>query len=799
MPTCRDGKAPCIYCGLPVLAASPQPAEDTYCCYGCRFAHSIVRENQAEGEIRWTVVKLGLSIFFTMNLMAFTMTMWSLDVYDVKPDPFQQTLFEVFRWLSMVLAFPVLILLGLPIIRNGLDSLRQRQSSTDLLVGVAVLAAYLTSLVNVLRGEGSVYFEVGASVLVMMTLGRWIEATGKHKATETLDQLLTLLPDKVTRVTAVRNGFDEEPIPSALIRKDDLLRIRAGERFPTDGIIFRGSTTVDEQVFSGESTPEPRSTGDSVLAGTVNLDGDVVIQAEAEFRQGSFGRLLRLMQDARTARGYYQRMTEKIAAWFFPVVTAVAFAAFIWHYPAGIGQAIQTTMSVLLIACPCALGLATPLAVWTALSTAVRHQVLFRSGEAIERLAEATTVCFDKTGTLTTGAPQVSQMADFGQGDVSDFLALAAHLSFASHHPFSLAVHQYIGIRSPETLSRSDLTGSITNLVTVPGGGIQGTTDTGTLIRLGSPEFACCEFHRPDQGSAGIAPPELCVGCRDSLPLNLRLQLDRFRMSADHNAASIVLLSVDRIPRLGFLVSETMRAEACTAIDMLSRLGCSLHVLSGDRPAKAKFLERQLQGKGPDDPTVNADVRIACGLTPSAKVRYIEELKRSRDRIVMVGDGINDAPALAMSDVGIAMGCGADVSRDSAQVCLLGNDLTRIPWAIRLARRTRTVIRQNLIWAFGYNSAGIVVAACGFLNPAIAAGLMIVSSLLVISNSLRLLADSPEIPETRTFPANGDDSPGTLSRPSPVATQSESLAALGTPNAPEHLTFDQRDKDEVPA
>lgn len=738
----------CVWCGLPVAGSlkaevTPgRPAESeapvVYCCYGCRFAHSVVREQGNEGAIRWTVIRLGLAIFFAMNLMAFTMTMWSLDVYDVQPDPFQIKLYEVFRWLSMLFALPVLLLLGVPLLQNAIDTWRQRTLSTDLLIGVAVLAAYLTSMINVMRGTGTIYFEVGATVLVMITLGRWIEAVGRQKATEALDRLLTLLPENVTRLsteTHHETGADEQVVPAAQIELGDILRIRAGERFPADAVIVHGQTTVDEQVFTGESVPLHRQIGDGVLAGTVNLDGDIQVRVTALYREGSFGRLLSVLQHARAARGYYQRMADRVASYFFPVMTLITVAAFAWHLSAGIGTAIQVAMSVLLIACPCALGLATPLAVWTSLSTAVRNQVLFRSGEAVERLANVRAVCLDKTGTLTTGQPQVCQTATFGESADGQALQLAAVLALSSSHPFSKAVAKYAQRSAVHrATSGSADCPALLSLRTVAGGGVEATTVAGQVVRLGSVEFACCSVHhdaRAEQQPMQAAP-SLCVACRAAVPLGLRVQMDRLRMAADQQAASIVLLSIDHVPALGFLISESIRPEAREALLQLSRVVDVLHVLSGDRPAKAQYLMDQLQVPG---------LQVECRLTPEQKVLRVAEVRRSHGTTVMVGDGINDAPALAASDVGIAMGCGADVSRDSAQICLLSNDLTRIPWAIDLARRTQAVIRQNLFWAFGYNGIGVCLAASGLLNPAVAAGLMILSSLLVISNSLRLLKD----------------------------------------------------------
>ena len=800
-------KTYCTYCGLPVAARSSAgdaaPAT-LYCCYGCRFAHAVVQEQGNEGAIRWTVIRLGLAIFFTMNLMAFTMTMWSLDVYDVEPDAFQQKLFEVFRWLSMLFALPVLLLLGVPLLQNALESWHRRVYSTDLLIGLAVIAAYVTSVVNVIRESGTIYFEVGATVLVMITLGRWIEAAGKQKATESLDKLLTLLPETVIRVgrieptsqmperlpqqmtsEAAKNSEDlpsvgDAPAPqAALIRPTDdnletscptteidvgdMLRIRAGERFPADAVIRRGNTTVDEQVFTGESQPIARTVGGHVLAGTVNLDGDILVEVTAGFQQGSFGRLLETLQEARTARGFHQRLADRVASWFFPLVTLIAAAAFAWHLPAGVGTAIQVAMSVLLIACPCALGLATPLAVWTALSTAIKHQVLFRSGEAVERLANTKAVCLDKTGTLTTGTPRVFQTAVFGEHDPDTLMPLVRQLANSSSHPFSKSVAAYvdagwptwdqrnnespkhISVRPPASALPQVNAGDrvLENIRTVSGGGVEALVNGGQLVRLGSVEFSCCKLH-DEEIAVGESAPDLCVACRAKVPLGTRVQLDRLRMAADQQAASIVLLSINRIPAVGFLIAEAVRPEASAALQQLTEQTQALFVLSGDRPTKGKFLRHELQVEG---------LNIECSLNPEQKVARVTAVRRKHGTTVMVGDGINDAPALAASDVGIAMGCGADVSRDSAQVCLLSNDLMQVPWAIDLARRTTSIIRQNLFWAFGYNTVGVCLAATGILNPAIAAGLMIASSLLVISNSLRLLRDESSIePNTPTTP-----------------------------------------------
>ncbi|MEZ6041485.1 MAG: cation-translocating P-type ATPase [Planctomycetaceae bacterium] len=733
---CQESvQAECAWCSLPVAGVAPSDPssnESIYCCYGCRFAHAVTEEKGDEGAIRWTVVRLGIAVFFTMNLMAFTMTMWSLDVYDVKVDPFQQKLFEVFRWLSMLFGLPVLMLLGWPLLQGALASWKQKIYSTDLLVATGVASAFGISVFNVLTGRPNVYFEVGAMVLVAVTLGRWLEATGKQKATEVLDQLSAMLPAKARLLTSDRSRESgrEEEVDSASLQVGHHIRVAAGDRFPADGRVVSGHTTVDEQIFTGESRPVGREPGDSVLAGTVNLEGDVIVECSCAFREGSFGRLLKLMQEARAARGPYQKLADRASMWFFPAISLLSLVTLILHWKTDVGQAVQHSLSVLLIACPCALGLATPLAVWTSLSTAIRNQVLFRSGESIERLATAGSVFLDKTGTLTTGQPRVVHVLNretinqplFTNPDPAETDFICALLSARSMHPFSKAVTQYLASHSmtprfalsacgtAAESSQDGITDVIHSVRTFSGRGVEALDQHGHRLRLGSLSFA----------TSGTESPLSALASRN----------------ADQLAASVVAFSVDDELLRVFLINESIREEAVEGLSSLYTMGLPVTVLTGDRKTRADALAQELAGHLGKKNAVS----ILSELRPQDKVAAIQSDRQSQGSTVMIGDGINDAPALAVADVGIAMGCGADVSRESAQVCLLSNDLRRIAWAIQLARLTRRIIRQNLFWAFGYNAVGVVLAVFGLLNPAFAAALMIISSLLVISNSLRLMA-----------------------------------------------------------
>lgn len=706
----------CVWCGLPVRSGGE------YCCFGCRMAHAITCERGEPGAVRWTVVRLGLAIFFSMNLMAFTMTMWSLDVYEVERSAFQSKLFEVFRWLSMILSLPVLLLLGVPMVQSAVDSWRRRIWSTDLLIAVGVAAAYVVSVEAVLRGREKVYFEVGAAVLVMVTLGRWLEAEGRQRAVESLDQLSSLLPQQAIRC----RDSESLEVSSAEIVAGDVLQVFPGGRFPVDGELISDSCAVDEQIFTGESEPVDKRMGDRVLGGTVNLESMVLVRATCGFREGSFGRLLQVLQEARLSRGHYQRLADRVSGWFLPGVCLTAVLATGLNWWRGPGEAIQAGLSVLLISCPCALGLATPLAVWTSLSAAAGRQVLFRSGEAIERLARVSVICFDKTGTLTTGAPRVLQVIELSDESVSSEcdLALAAALAGTSRHPFSVAIASLPrGLRVPAGFSAVQrVEVRLSEVQLRAGAGIRALDASGSELRLGSVAFA---------------------GYGD-MPLSVRQRFVQGLSESDQRGAPITVFSVNGVPRLLFVLGESLRAEAATALLECQRLGLRSVILTGDRAGRVEAFRRELRSsleaaagiRGLGEQVELPEIR--SGLQPGEKASVVLSISRGGST-AMVGDGINDAPALAACEAGIAMGCGADVSRDSAQVCLLSSDLTRAPWAVCLARRTTSVIRRNLFWSFGYNTIGVLLAAAGVLNPAIAAGLMIVSSLLVIGSSLRLM------------------------------------------------------------
>jgi len=396
-----------------------------------------------------------------------------------------------------------------------------------------------------------------------------------------------------------------------------------------------------------------------------------------------------LLRQARQSKGRHEQLADRLAAWFLPIVALIAVGAALWHGSTrGPAEGVLTGLAVLLIACPCALGIATPLAVWSAFTLAIRHGVLFRHGEALERLAATQHFCFDKTGTLTTGTPQVSDR--YLDADAAEIRIRAATLASASRHVFSRAVARAIGVPALASIA----------VQTVPGRG----------VRARWPEEACDTALGSERWmrELGVVEPDAVAAWVNERP-----------------GPAIVLLAWGGCVRAVFALGEQLRPEARAVVAEL-KVNHGVTVLTGDQPASAERWRQQLE------------VEVRAGLLPEKKLAALQELREQGRRVAMVGDGINDSPALAASDVGIALGCGADIARDNADVCLLDDDLRKIPWALRLSRHTVRIVRQNLFWAFLYNTIGIGLACAGYLNPVLAALAMVASSLFVLVNSLRV-------------------------------------------------------------
>jgi len=592
-------------------------------------------------------------------------------------------------------------------------AVRARTGNMDLLVSLGTLAAYGLSLylwVDGVRTHGfghmqHLYFEAAAVVIALVLLGKWLEARAKRQTSEAIRLLAALRPDKAL---VLRAG---QPVEIAIddVRLGDLVVIRSGDRVPVDGLVRAGTSSIDESMLTGESLPVEKAVGDKVTAGSINGGGRLEVETTAIGAETVLSKIIRLVEDAQAAKAPIQRLVDQVAAVFVPVVLAIAFATVIGWLLAGAGfeHALINAVSVLVIACPCALGLATPTAIIAGTGVAARHGVLIKDAEALELARRIEVVAFDKTGTLTVGKPRVVALSARDAAGRSALLALAAAANAGSNHPLADAVRdafaqepQQAGSAIPPARDHRALAGR------------------GVSAKLDG-----------DDGQA----VDLAFG-------NGRLmndwKVDVTALLADAEAQEADGRTVSWLARrtpagaqaLGWLsFGDEPRPTAKAAIDALRRLGLRTTMISGDNAGAAAHVARQL---GLQDYEAN--------VLPRDKAKRVEALKQGGRVVAMVGDGINDAPALAAADVGIAMGSGTDVAMHAAGITLLRSDPRLVADAIAISRATVRKIRQNLFWAFFYNAIGIPLAAFGLLTPIFAGAAMAFSSVSVVSNALLL-------------------------------------------------------------
>jgi len=616
-------------------------------------------------------------------------------------------------WLQLVLTTPVQVWVGWQFHRGFVHDLRYRTATMSTLVSIGTNAAYLGSVAVTLwphafvRHGAMTYYEVSAVVITLVVLGRWLEARARGRTSEAIRRLMTLAP-RTARV--IRDGVESD-VSTAEVQVGDFVRIRPGERVPVDGVVIEGASTVDESMLTGESLPVEKSPEAKVFAGTVNRTGAFVFRAARVGSETTLARIIKLVADAQGSRAPIQRLADRVAAVFVPIVLVIAALTFVaWWVvgpePAGL-LALTNAVAVLVIACPCAMGLATPTAIMVGTGRGTEFGVLIKSAAALELLHRVDTIVFDKTGTLTIGRPVVTDIIPIAPATEDEILALAAAAEQASEHPLGEA----IVARAKE---RGLALPPIVEFATVPGQGIDAMTTEGRVL-LGN---------RTLMAARGI----------DVGPLAARVRgLAAEGKTAVHLAFAGRLLGV-------IAVADVLKPNAPRAVAALKQLGVSVAMLTGDDRVTAEAIARQA---GVD--------RVLAEVLPEDKAREITTLRAEGRRVAMVGDGINDAPALAQAEVGIAMGSGSDVAIDAADVTLMRGDLDGVVAAIELSRRTIRVIRENLVWAFGYNTVLIPVAAGALypvwgvqLSPILGGAAMAFSSLSVVTNSLRLKRWRPQ-------------------------------------------------------
>ncbi|KVM62068.1 copper-transporting ATPase [Burkholderia ubonensis] len=608
-------------------------------------------------------------------------------------------------WLQLVLASLVQFGFGARFYRAAWHAIKARAGNMDVLVALGTSAAYGLSLWMLLRDPmhpGHLYFEASAVIITLVRFGKWLEARAKRQTTEAIRALNALRPD---RARIVEHGVERD-VPLAQVRVGTAVSIRPGERVPVDGRVVSGRSHIDESLITGESLPVAKDDGDPVTAGSINGEGALVVETTAIGAETTLARIIRLVESAQAEKAPIQRLVDRVSAVFVPAILGIAALTLIGWLMAGAGAetAILNAVAVLVIACPCALGLATPAAIMAGTGVAARHGVLIKDAQALELAQRATVIAFDKTGTLTEGKPSVTAFDAVGLPR-DEALALAAAVQRHSDHPLARAV---VAAHHADVAARGGATSApvATDARAVAGRGVEARV-AGRLLALGSTRW---------RDELGIAvPPALDARAAE---------LER----AGNTISWLMRADAPRVPLALIAFGDTVKPGARDAIAALAARGVASALVTGDNRGSAAAVAASL-GIG----------EVHAQVLPDDKARVVAALKRSHDGIVaMVGDGINDAPALAAADVGIAMATGTDVAMHTAGITLMRGDPSLVADAIDISTRTYRKIQQNLFWAFVYNLVGVPLAALGWLNPVIAGAAMAFSSVSVVTNALLL-------------------------------------------------------------
>jgi Cu+-exporting ATPase len=649
---------------------------------------SVDREKeQREKEIRRLRLELVISAILTAPLL-FSMLLMITNI-DI---PFFHN-----EYFQLIVATPVQFIIGFRFYKNAYRALRSGSANMDVLIAMGTTAAYFYSIYNAFFAphEGmmkELYFESSAVIITLILFGKYLEAVAKGRTSEAIKKLMGLQA-KTARV--IRDGREED-IPIEEVVPGDVIVVRPGEKIPVDGRILEGDSAVDESMLTGESLPVEKTAGDHVVGATINRFGTFRLEATRVGKDTVLSQIIKMVEDAQGSKAPIQKIADRVSGVFVPVVLAIALVTLLaWYLITGdLTGGIVSAVSVLVIACPCALGLATPTAIMAGTGKGAENGILIKGGEHLEMTYRLNAVVLDKTGTITKGQPEVTDVIPLGSMDRGELLRMAAAAEKNSEHPLGEAIYEQ-GKKESGTVPEAE------QFAAIPGKGVMAVVE-GRQIYIGTRKLM--QEAGIDTGSA----ENVIAGLED-------------------DGKTAMLMAADGRLEAVIAVADTLKESSKDAIDELKKMGIEVYMITGDNKRTASAIAKQA-----------GITNVLAEVLPEDKAEEVGKLKKQGMKVAMAGDGINDAPALVAADIGIAMGTGTDVAIEAADITLLRGDLMLIPAAIRLSKMTMRKIKQNLFWAFIYNIIGIPVAAFGLLNPMIAGGAMAFSSVSVVTNSLRL-------------------------------------------------------------
>jgi len=659
--------------------------------YGAELAEEVTRDSEKakrEKEIGSLRISLIISIVLSAPmLLGMILSVIGIDVHFLHNAYFQ-----------LIIATPVQFIIGYRFYKNAYYALRAKSANMDVLIAMGTSAAYFYSLYNVffqtdtMGGMKDLYFESAAVIITLILLGKYLEAVAKGKTSDAIKKLIGLQA-KTARV--IRNDAEVD-IPIEEVEIGDIVVVRPGEKVPVDGVITEGDSSIDESMLTGESLPVEKKQGDFVYGATINKFGTFKFKATKVGKDTVLSQIVKMVEEAQGSKAPIQKIADQVSGVFVPVVVGIAIVTFLgWYFIAGeITKAIVSAVSVLVIACPCSLGLATPTAIMVGTGKGAQSGILIKGGEYLETAYKLDAVVLDKTGTITKGKPEVTDVIELGGSVQKDLLRIAAIAEKRSEHPLGVAIYE----------SGRSSSGDIPDperFEAVPGRGVIAEIE-GRLVLIGTRRLM-----QENNIDVGGIEPELA--------------------KLENDGKTAMLMAIDSKLEAIIAVADTLKESSREAIEELKEMGIDVYMITGDNKRTAEAIARKAG--------IN---NVLAEVLPDNKAQEVEKLKSAGRKVAMVGDGINDAPALVTADIGMAMGTGTDVAIEAADITLMRGDLRMIPAAIRLSRRTMRKIKQNLFWAFFYNSIGIPFAAFGLLNPMIAGGAMAFSSVSVVTNSLSL-------------------------------------------------------------